>query len=131
MSFSFNAFAQNLSKHQWNDRLILIISTLQGNKKAVEQLLYLKNNQESLKERKVFIYHIFNDGYCVNLSSEVKEPVTSLEVDEEFKVMLVGLDGSEKYSSHIPQKASVFFSIIDSMPMRIDEIKRKGKGGND
>ncbi|WP_290628472.1 DUF4174 domain-containing protein [Altibacter sp.] len=124
MAFTFNAFAQHLDKHQWSDRLILVISPTSDDPLARKQLEALQNKKDELTERKLFIYHIFDNGYRSNFSSESRVPPAQLEVEDQFKVMLVGLDGSEKFSANTPQKAEVFFDLIDAMPMRQAELKK-------
>ncbi|WP_034260735.1 DUF4174 domain-containing protein [Altibacter lentus] len=123
MAFTFNAFAQHLDKHQWSDRLILVFSPTSNDPMALEQLQELQNKKDGLTERKIFIYHIFDNGYRSNFSTESRTPPAQLEVEDRFKVMLVGLDGSEKFSADAPQKADVFLDLIDAMPMRQAELK--------
>lgn len=46
---------------------------------------------------------------------------------KEFVVLLIGKDGSEKYRNNKPIDIKTLFSLIDSMPMRKDEMKRKSR----
>lgn len=45
----------------------------------------------------------------------------------QFRVILVGKDGGVKLSSDAPVPAATLFSLIDSMPMRRDEIRQRGR----
>lgn len=45
----------------------------------------------------------------------------------EFSVVLVGKDGTEKFRSHHPVGVTELFRLIDSMPMRQLEMKKKLK----
>ena len=42
-----------------------------------------------------------------------------------FNVVLLGLDGGEKFNSNNVEKANVFFNLIDKMPMRRQELRNK------
>ena len=43
----------------------------------------------------------------------------------ELTLILIGRDGGEKYRSHTPVSTQTLFDIIDSMPMRQSEIRKK------
>lgn len=43
----------------------------------------------------------------------------------EFTVILIGRDGCEKYRTSTPLSTQTLFEIIDSMPMRQSEIRKK------
>lgn len=43
----------------------------------------------------------------------------------ELTVILIGRDGGEKYRTYTPLSAQTLFEIIDSMPMRQSEIRKK------
>ena len=42
-----------------------------------------------------------------------------------FKLLLVGKDGGEKYNSNDPVNINVIYELIDGMPMRKQEIKER------
>ena len=42
---------------------------------------------------------------------------------ENFGVVLIGKDGGVKLESSVPVKTAKLFDLIDSMPMRIHEMK--------
>lgn len=44
---------------------------------------------------------------------------------DQFTVILIGRDGGEKYRTHTPVSSQILFDIIDSMPMRQSEIRKK------
>ncbi len=44
-----------------------------------------------------------------------------------FEVLLIGKDGGEKYRTNTMLEAKQLFALIDAMPMRKDEMKRKYK----
>ena len=44
-----------------------------------------------------------------------------------FTVVLIGKDGGEKFRAGKPTQAEEFFALIDAMPMRRAEMRRKKK----
>ena len=51
--------------------------------------------------------------------------------DEEFdfKVILLGLDGGIKYESSTVEPAQVYYDLIDRMPMRRSQMRKRIKNG--
>lgn len=101
---STTVLGQNLSKHRWQKRLILV--TTKDDTLWNKQNEIIKNCQEEADERKLIVLRN-----------------TSKESQEVFKVQLIGLDGGVKYSSDIPFSCEKVFALIDAMPMRKQEIR--------
>ncbi len=122
---SMNTMAQDFSKHEWENRLILVYSENQNNSIYQKQLTEFIENEEGLLERKILVYHILPERYKIGLKSEDKwEKNTSLKIlDVQFEVNLIGLDGGIKLSQKELLTAEKLFSIIDRMPMRRIEIE--------
>tara|TARA_R110002020_G_scaffold343246_2_gene557547 strand:+ start:253 stop:633 length:381 start_codon:yes stop_codon:yes gene_type:complete len=123
-----NLNAQDLSKHQWKDRLILIVAE-QKNEKFQQQLTELQKHQQGLNERKLVIYQILPEKYTTGfeeenwkISSDLYSTYKALKSD--FRVILIGLDGGEKLKQTEVLSAEKLFNTIDSMPMRQSEIRR-------
>lgn len=47
-------------------------------------------------------------------------------VTHDFEVLLIGKDGTEKLRSTTPVKLETLFDLIDTMPMRKAEMRRRG-----
>ncbi|APS37899.1 protein of unknown function [Salegentibacter agarivorans] len=123
-----NLNAQDLSKHQWKDRLILIVAE-QKNEKFQQQLTELQKHQQGLNERKLVIYQILPEKYTTGFeeenwknSSELFQKYKAEKSD--FRVILIGLDGGEKLEQTEVLSAEKLFNTIDSMPMRQAEIRK-------
>lgn len=117
--------AQDLEKHQWKNRIIVISSPSFENKEAAIQKQYLQSQVKGLKDRKLKVYHITNEGFTVDFNADV---IVSKKSDNEitgFNVSLIGLDGSTKYQFTLPQSFDTFFMLIDEMPMRKAEVKHR------
>jgi len=121
--------AQDLSKHQWKDRLVLIIAEDENNEKLQQQLTELQKNQKGLKDRKLIIYQIlpekYNTGFQIETWNNSAELYKKYKTDkDDFKVILIGLDGGEKLAQTEILSAEKLFNTIDSMPMRQSEMRK-------
>ena len=121
-------YAQDLSKHQWKDRLILIIAS-KNNQKFQQQHKELQKEREGLKERKLVIYQILPEKYKTGFKeknwkkyAELFEAYNGKKSD--FRVLLIGLDGGKKLDQTKMLSVKKLFNIIDSMPMRQAEIQK-------
>lgn len=123
----------NLSKHRWKDRLVIILADSPKSPKFLLQLEELKQKEEGLNERKIFVYRVLPDQFTTGLEEgsswrESTQFYNSMSVAESsFEVVLIGLDGGVKLRRVDPLSCEDLFSIIDGMPMRKAEIKRKNK----
>ncbi|SLJ94714.1 DUF4174 domain-containing protein [Salegentibacter salarius] len=123
-----NLNAQDLSKHQWEDRLVLIIAE-EENETFQQQLTELQKHQQGLKERKLVIYQILPEKYTTGFEEENWK--TSSELFQKYKaeksgfrIILIGLDGGEKLDQTEVLSVEKLFNTIDSMPMRQAEMRK-------
>lgn len=136
LSFSLLFFmqkstAQDLSAHQWQDRLILVLAKDSDDVTYQKQIKLFQAAEAGLKERKLVVYHIFPDQYQTGLvakdswmnSSELYGKYHRTEAS--FEVLLIGLDGGIKLRKTEVLTTQDLFAIIDGMPMRRAEIRRK------
>ena len=120
--------AQDLKKHQWEHRIIVVSSPTFGNSDAEVQLELLEKNKNALIERKLLVYHVTNAGFTLNFEEEIFVSENSQSAISGFNVSLIGLDGNEKYHATQVQDPEKFFSLIDAMPMRQAELQKKNQG---
>lgn len=123
-----NVNAQDLSKHQSKDRLILII-TEEKTEKFQQQITELQKHQQGLKERKLVVYKILPEKYSTGFQEENWKSSTELYgkykvKNSDFRVMLIGLDGGEKLEQTEVLSIEKLFNTIDSMPMRQAEMRK-------
>lgn len=123
--------AQDLSEHQWEDRLILVLTTDTTNSVFKEQLRELYSDPKGLEDRRLVIYKVLPDQYLrddradeswqesPNLYKEFKKS------DEPFEVILIGLDGGIKLRKSELLTNEQLFERIDQMPMRKAELKNR------
>ena len=72
-----NVNAQDLSKHQWKDRLVLIIAE-EKTEKFQQQITELQKHQQGLKERKLVVYKILPEKYSTGFQEENWKSSTEL-----------------------------------------------------
>lgn len=132
--FTMNLSAQQLKDHRWENRVLIIkVKERLAAPDYSLQLQVLDNEREGMLERKLVVYLIedgmynFQDLKVKNKGWRFVDPELKALLDpkKEFQVLLLGLDGGVKLNrdSYIPQEE--LFRIIDSMPMRASEMRKK------
>jgi hypothetical protein len=132
-----NVIGQNLNEHKWKHRVLIIQASDELSDKYRDQLKEFNNVDKELKERKLIIYTIVKDKYKVtNYHNDITD--NSWEVANEFfgdlldknygfRVILIGLDGGIKLDKTTVLRRKELFNIIDSMPMRMNELRNNRK----
>jgi hypothetical protein len=125
-----DTFAQDLSKYEWKNRLLLIL--VQDEKQAdyTEQLKLLGADSMGLQERKLLIISVTPEQYKTGLDGKSWKKAPSLYIDFKgakgnFEVILIGLDGGVKLRKETVLTLEELYSTIDVMPMRRYEIEKK------
>lgn len=120
-----------LTQHQWEHRVLLFFAPDSNHVSLQKQLDLLTQEKAKVTDRDLVFYKIYtgegagSDGQGLK-KIEIKTIRRQFEVpDEQFAVILIGKDGTEKLRrwSVVPPKE--IFDLIDSMPMRQAEIRRK------
>lgn len=121
-----------LQQHRWQDRVILIFADSDQNQDFTEQWQDLQADKAGLKDRDLVVYRIFNQTIKDPKLNEAKAKQLSQRYHSDaysFKVILIGKDGGVKAQQNKPIPKDELFALIDGMPMRRAEIRRKS-GGN-
>ena len=124
--------AQYLSKHRWENRLILILTDDENNSNFQSQLAEFRKDLTGLNERKIIIYQVMPGEYKTGLNGDNKTKSARLyneykKTDAGFEVVLLGLDGGVKLQQNELLSLEELYAVIDVMPMRRREIERKRK----
>jgi len=126
-----NLSAQNISAHQWNNRLLLVLTTDTLNKDYQTQMQELLSNEAGLLERKIIVYTITPDAFRTGLQKTGEWKKSSSfylnykRENDEFEIQLIGLDGMLKEIQSEVLTCKKLFSWIDQMPMRRRELRKK------
>ncbi len=122
--------SQDLKKHQWENRLILVLTDASKSIEFKNQILELEAHKDGLDERKLFVYQIKPEVFKTGFSNS-KEWTKSSKLFSEFaneydsfRVILIGLDGGIKLEQTKFLSAEKLFSTIDAMPMRRSEMRK-------
>jgi hypothetical protein len=122
--------AQDLSKHKWENRLILLLTDDENNSTFKSQVAEFRKDLNGLNERKLIIYQVMPEEYKTGLNGDNKKKSARLyndykKTDAGFEVILLGLDGEIKLQQNELLQLEKLYSTIDVMPMRRREIEIK------
>lgn len=125
-----NLNVQKLSTHQWKNRLVLVLTNDATDMNYQNQLKIFQAEAEAIKERKLLIYHITPTRYCTENDNKKWHNSSKLytnykQTNAPFEVILIGLDGRIKLTQNEILQTDKLFAIIDGMPMRRAELRRK------
>ena len=94
-----------------------------------------------MKERDIIVVPVVSND-TVTAQPQAELPNTELSRSEasaarsrfkvnadSFRVVLIGKDGSQKHSSKTPVAFDKLSALVDSMPMRKQEIRQRSQGG--
>ena len=122
--------AQDLSKHKWENRLILLLTDDENNSTFKSQVAEFRKDLTGLNERKLIIYQVMPGEYKTGLNGDNKKKSARLyneykKTDAGFEVILLGLDGGIKLQQNELLQLEKLYATIDVMPMRRREIEIK------
>jgi hypothetical protein len=125
------AVPMDLSQFQWKNRLILIFSTHEDELLSNSLQTELVNQKVEVSERHLVVFRIFETGPSFMDSTQIDFRTSEAirqqldVVPEEITCILVGKDGGVKLRRPFPVKLNDIFTLIDSMPMRQEEMRQK------
>ncbi|WP_299338369.1 DUF4174 domain-containing protein [uncultured Psychroserpens sp.] len=129
--------AQDLSKYQWNNRILIIMSEDISTVEFKKQITALQNHDKALEERKLLILQITPKKYRLGVSETSSWIEGQSELYQKFKTdhkafetILIGLDGNIKLRQNSLLTSEQLFNTIDAMPMRQSEIRSNKKSKN-
>ena len=124
---SLISFGQNMDKHQWENRVLLVFADDKNSEELKEQIQVFESNIKELKERKLVVYQILPTLFNFNFDESwqtTSKYYRKFNADKtKFKVILIGLDGGIKLEQKQVLSKEKLFSLIDGMPMRKREIR--------
>ena len=102
-----------LSRYLWKNRIILTFADDEDHPDLIKLKAEMKENNCEILNRDLLHLHLSNDGKTGN-------HITTN--DQSFRILLIGKDGGIKYESNQYVSLIQLFKLIDSMPMRQDEM---------
>ena len=124
----------NLKDYKWNNRVVLVMAN-EVNLKYSQQVKEITNESiQNLLERQIILIEIQNNSYSIfdPKSGEIGErnwkPTEDifekyLDKKDDFRFVLLGLDGGVKVDNTEVVTTKELFRKIDSMPMRRAEMR--------
>lgn len=122
------AAADAVEAMRWQRRVLVVFSSAATDQKLAKQRAILAGDAAGVAERKLAVVEVIGDRATVDGSPRDDVDVAALrrrcEVGpEQFRVVLLGLDGGEKLRRDEAVTAGLLFETIDRMPMRQAEAE--------
>ncbi|WP_299012860.1 DUF4174 domain-containing protein [uncultured Polaribacter sp.] len=129
--FSLISFGQNLTKHKWQKRVLLVFTEDKNDTDFRNYVLEIDKKQHQFLERKLILYKFNTTSYGVNFEREWINSSnlysTFILEKTKFKTILIGLDGAVKQTANKLIPLDNIFTSIDGMPMRKRELEKNKK----
>ena len=103
-----------LNQYLWKNRIILTFADNEDHADLIKLKVEMNENNCEILNRDLLHFHFSNDGKIGNLT------ITN---DHSFRILLIGKDGGIKYESNRSVSLIQLFELIDSMPMRQNEMQ--------
>lgn len=110
-----------LGEHQWQKRLLLIFAPSEKSPSYEEQQELLDGGEASFADRDVLVGRLLDKGRSrlgdrALTAEEVVELRRRFNLEEGcFRILLVGLDGTEKWRDDTPVKPEAILRHVDEM----------------
>ncbi|HEY9660301.1 MAG TPA: DUF4174 domain-containing protein [Allocoleopsis sp.] len=120
-----------LSDYQWQHRILLVFAPSTDSSQYRQQMQVWQADVVGVDDRDLKLVQILGigesqvDGRSLSSASADRLRQQFGITPEEFAVLLVGKDGTEKQRSQTPIDLAALFRAIDAMPMRQQEIRSR------
>ncbi|WP_247236836.1 DUF4174 domain-containing protein [Telluribacter sp. SYSU D00476] len=114
---------ERIDRMIWKNRIVLVYAPGEESDYYKEQLRLLDSAPGELTERDIVVITCLKDRLSLKDQGYLIRQYQSKP--EAFGVWLIGKDGSVKLQSERPVSQEKLFGLIDSMPMRRAEMKRR------
>lgn len=124
---SIQATEDPMAQYLWSDRPILVFAPSTYDTRLLEQIGRFSMHRKEYRDRHIKVLQIAgvsmrSNGRPVPHAPAMRERY-GVSMDE-FVVILVGKDGGEKLRVSSVTDPRVFYDLIDTMPMRQQEMSR-------
>ena len=127
---SMSAGEPALERYRWQNRALLVFAPDVDSTLYVRQQEMLLDVEAGLNERDVVVISVLGDVVEVERRPDAAASAVELRdshdvLSGDFRVVLIGKDGGVKLRQDEPILAADLFALIDSMPMRRQEMGRR------
>jgi hypothetical protein len=129
------AWGGELEAYQWKNRLLLVIAPNDADPRLMAFERRLSASMEEVRDRDLLSIRLLEAGPTGRPEQPLPpEDVHALRrrygaVQGGFAVILIGKDGGVKLVQEEQVSLQAIFDLIDTMPMRRQEMRLKGAGG--
>jgi hypothetical protein len=127
------AWSMDIDEFLWKNRLLFIFSEKISDAPVKRLLGEISNQTVGILDRDLVVFKIFETGSSFMDSTQMEYEMVE-EIRRRFNVspgiltlILVGKDGTVKLRRNAPIDIEDIFAVIDAMPMRRYEIRRKSQ----
>jgi hypothetical protein len=123
----------DLSQFQWKNRLLFLFAPDRGHPLFDALQQSIAGQQAEVADRDLMVFEILESGPArmnkVDLDSKWAQSLREkFDVPRgQFAVILVGKDGGIKLSRQDETRLEDIFALIDTMPMRREEMRQKSR----
>ena len=132
-SMAQQASSLDLNEFKWKNRLVLLFAFNQQDEGLNAFELAVKQAPEDFLDRDMILFKILKEGPST-VGTQALSPESGAKIREQlrvysdsFSVYLVGKDGTVKLKGDASTSLSEIFALIDTMPMRRNEIMRRNE----
>jgi hypothetical protein len=118
---------------QWTKRLLLVFAADNAQSNFQSLANEISSRQADVDDRDLVVFEILESGTSrMNRSRIERQEAVSIRkqfgiAPDEFAVILVGKDGGIKLKRNDNVRLEEIFRLIDSMPMRQNEMRQKDR----
>ena len=122
-----------METYLWKNRILLVFSPTQTNPHLLDQRSWISENRLGFDDRHLLVLEIVNNNVLIRLGESAAKHNASVLRSQfgvkknQFRSILIGKDGTIKFDGPIPLDPCYLFGLIDSMPMRRQEIYNNSK----
>jgi len=123
----------DLASYQWKKRIIILFSISSATEYYRTQKDDLETRTEGILDRDLIVIELFKKkqgrlGDQFLTDDDVRKLMNLFNLkQDQFQIILLGKDGTIKRRSNVPVPVQELFDLIDAMPMRQEEMRRKHK----
>jgi hypothetical protein len=126
--FSIVQTSNPLEKYTWKNRILIIHEA--GNTTHVQEALnYIDETRSEWEDRNMILVHIRKDAAWIDSNPLSEKEVAYLQskypAKDRNRFLLVGKDGGVKLDKYDKLSILEVYQLIDQMPMRRSEMRRK------
>ena len=126
-----NAMSMDLEQFQWKNRLLFLFAPDDENPIFQKFQNEIKSQSAEVENRDLVIFEVLEKGLSrMNRAQLERQVADSMRKRfnaprHKFTLILIGKDGGTKMKRHAQTRLKEVFELIDSMPMRQNEMRQK------